>query len=218
MNFFAIENTAFEILAYPISYIELIGTLFGLLSVYLASKANVWTWGTGIVNEIFLCILFFQVQLYADMFLQIYFLVVTLYGWYYWKRKVSKNTITMLDFQTKIVLGIAIGFLTGLSGFFFSHIHLYLPIYFKLPATYPFIDSFIMVASMVATLLLANKKIESWYLWFVIDIICVILYVKKEIYFLAFEYLIFLGLATYGLVNWKKQIKVVNKNKQNVPV
>ena len=65
MHFIEIENIAFKILDYPVSYVELIGTLFGLASVYFASRANILTWGTGIVNEIFLFILFFQVQLYV---------------------------------------------------------------------------------------------------------------------------------------------------------
>ena len=73
MTFFDINTIAFEVIGYPVSYVELIGTLFGLISVYFASRANILTWPTGIINEFFLFILFFQVQLYADMFLQVYF-------------------------------------------------------------------------------------------------------------------------------------------------
>jgi len=60
--------------------------------------------------------------------------------------------------------------------------------------------------SIVATILLAQKKIETWYLWIVVDIVCVFLFFKKGVVFLALEYLVFLGLATYGLLNWKKQL------------
>ena len=76
MHFFDIASAAFTVIGYPISYVELIGTLFGLISVYFASRANILTWSTGIVNEVFLFILFFQVHLYADMFLQVYFFVL----------------------------------------------------------------------------------------------------------------------------------------------
>ena len=93
MTFFDINNTVFTILDYPISYVELIGTLFGFISVYLATKANILTWGTGIVNELFLFMMFFQIQLYADMFLQVYFFVVTLFGWYNWKKMPKQNSI-----------------------------------------------------------------------------------------------------------------------------
>lgn len=204
-QFFEISNIAFEVLGYPISYIELIGTLFGLVSVYFASRANILTWAMGIVNELFLFILFFQVQLYADMFLQVYFFVVTLYGWYNWKQNPNEIRITYSDLKTKIWLVITIIIVTLIAGFLFSYIHLYLPQYFKIKAAYPYADSFVMILSVIATILLALKKIETWYLWIIVDLVCVFLFFKKGIVFLGLEYLIFLGLATYGLLNWKKQ-------------
>src|SRR4051794_32655767 len=94
MQFFQIENIAFHVMGYPLSYIELIGTLFGLISVYYASKADILTWPTGIINEVFLFVLFYQVQLYADMFLQIYFLIVTVFGWYKWKSNTANVPVT----------------------------------------------------------------------------------------------------------------------------
>jgi nicotinamide mononucleotide transporter len=205
MTFFDINNIAFEIINHQISYVELIGTLFGLLSVYFASRVNIITWATGIINEVFLFLLFFQIQLYADMFLQVYFFVITIYGWYNWKQKPKRNSITMTKLKTKLWLIVTIIIGTFFSGFLFTNLHLYLPHYFKVQATYPFTDSFVMVLSVVATILLAQKKIETWYLWIIVDIVCVFLFFKKGIIFLAFEYLVFLGLATYGLLNWKQQ-------------
>jgi nicotinamide mononucleotide transporter len=206
MNFFEIKNIAFQIWDYPISYVELIGTLFGLASVYFASKANILTWGTGIVNEVFLFILFFQVQLYADMFLQVYFFIVTIYGWYNWKTNTTEKMVSEINFRNKLLLAAAIFIFSLVSGFLFYTIHLYLPEYFKVKAACPFIDSFVMVSSIVATILLAKKKIENWYLWIAIDLVCVVLYFKKGVYFLSMEYFIFLGLASYGLCHWKKQL------------
>lgn len=207
MNFFEIKNIAIQIWDYPVSYIELIGTLFGLYSVYFASRANILTWATGIVNEIFLFILFFQVQLYADMFLQLYFLVVTIYGWYNWKTNNAEKINSKINFKNKLLIAATIIILTTIFGFLFLNIHLYLPNYFKIKAAFPIIDSFIMILSIVATILLAKKKIENWYLWIAVDIVCVGLYFKKGIYFLSLEYLIFLGLSLYGLYNWRKQLK-----------
>jgi len=206
MTFFDINNIAFTVLNYPISYVELIGTLFGFVSVYLASRANILTWGTGIINELFLFIMFFQIQLYADMFLQVYFFVVTLYGWYNWKKKPKQNSITSITFRAKLwTIGIII---TGtfITGFLFSNIHLYLPRYFAIEAAYPYIDAFVMILSILATILLAQKKIETWHLWIIIDVVCVFLFFKKGVVFLALEYFIFLGMAVNGLLNWKKQL------------
>ena len=206
MTLFDINNIAYEIIGYQISYVELIGTLFGLISVYLATKTNILTWATGIINELFLFILFFQVKLYADMFLQVFFFVVTLYGWYNWKQMPKENDITKTELKTKIWLLSAIVVGTTIVGFLISNIHMYLPQYFKTEASYPYADSFVMVLSIVATILLAQKKIEAWYLWIAVDIVCVFLFYKKGITFLALEYFVFLGLATYGFLNWKKQL------------
>lgn len=206
MGFFNLNNVAFEIIGYPISYIEMIGSLFGLISVYLATKTNILTWATGFVNELFLFILFFQVQLYADMFLQVFFFTVTLYGWYNWKKILKENSITKTTLKTKIFTICTIIVATTLVGFLISNIHWYLPQYFKTEASYPYIDSFVMVSSIIATILLAQKKIETWYLWIIVDIVCMFLFFKKGIAFLALEYFVFLGLATYGFLNWKKQL------------
>jgi nicotinamide mononucleotide transporter len=206
MHVFNIADTAFTSIGYPISYVELIGTLFGLISVYFASRANILTWGTGIVNEVFLFILFFQVRLYADMFLQVYFLVVTIYGWYNWNNARVDKKIRTMGSKARWVTAVTIIAGSVISGFLIKNIHLYLPGYFRVAAAYPFTDSLVMVLSIVATILLAKKTIENWLLWILVDAVCVVLYYKKEVYFLSLEYLVFLGLATYGLLNWKKQL------------
>ncbi|MDR6945071.1 nicotinamide riboside transporter PnuC [Mucilaginibacter pocheonensis] len=206
MHFFEIANTAFTVIGYPISYVELIGTVFGLISVYFASRANILTWSTGIVNEVFLFILFFQVHLYADMFLQVYFFIVTIYGWYNWNTTTVENKIAAINTKARWLIAAVIIVGSLLSGLLIENIHLYLPGYIKVAAAYPFTDSLVMVLSIIATVLLAKKKIENWHLWILVDAICVVLYFKKGVYFLSLEYLIFLGLASYGLYHWKKQL------------
>lgn len=207
MHFFDINNIAFSVLGYSVSYVELIGTLFGLISVYYASRANILTWPTGIVNEFFLFLLFFQVQLYADMFLQVYFFIVTVYGWYNWKTNTIEKKITALTSRSRLLIAALVIAGTIVFGYLFRNIHILLPAYFATPASYPFADSLIMVLSIIATILLAKKKIENWVLWITADVICVALYFKKQINFLALEYLVFLGLASYGLYHWNQQLK-----------
>jgi nicotinamide mononucleotide transporter len=206
MNFFDVTNIAISVLGYPISYIELIGTVFGLISVYYASKANVLTWPTGIINEIALFVLFFQIQLYADMLLQVFFLVVTVFGWYNWQNKTEEVPISRMQGRMVTVYGIVLLAGTILTGMIIQQFHLWMPAYFPLPTTYPYADSFVMVASMLATFLLAKKRIETWILWIVVDVVSVVLYLVKGVYFLSLEYVVFLGLATYGLLQWRKKM------------
>lgn len=203
MSIFDIQSTAFEFAGYPVSVIELAGTIFGLISVFLASRTNILTWPTGIVNEFFLFLLFYQLQLYADMFLQVYFFAVTLYGWYFWKQGKHREEITRMSPRIRILLAITLLPLTLICGFLISRLHQLLPAFFSNPASYPYSDSFVMVGSIVATMLLARKKIETWYLWIAVDLTCVGIYFQKGTLFLALEYLIFLFLAAYGLRNWK---------------
>jgi len=206
MGVFSIGNVAFSVLDYSVSYIELIGTLFGLISVYYASKANILTWSTGIINEVALFILFFQVQLYADMFLQVYFFVVTIFGWYRWKHNTAIIPVTTGSIRLQLIL-LVLG--TVAAGMIIRNLHQWLPGYFPLPAAYPFADSFVMVGSILATVLLARKQLENWYLWIIVDVVSIVLYLIKGIYFLSLEYIIFLGLASFGLYSWKKQLSNV---------
>lgn len=205
MNFFDLGNTAFELWGYPLSWLELVGTLFGLVSVWLAGRAHIGTWPTGIVNEVCLFALFYQVQLYADMALQVYFFGVTLYGWYHWKARPGTKPIGTLSQRWRLIYLLLLAAGTMLAGPFFGNIHLYWPQWFTTPAAYPYWDTFVMVASILATVLLARKRIETWYLWLAVDVVCIVLFALKGVYFLAAEYVVFLVLAAAGLQRWRTQ-------------
>jgi nicotinamide mononucleotide transporter len=207
MNYLDINHIAFTIMGYPLSYIELLGTLFGLISVYYASRANVLTWPTGIINEVALAALFYQVQLYADMLLQVFFFVVTIFGWYQWKSNKADVPITRLSVRNRqwYIVSLLAG--TILLGTCIRNLPHWLPVYFPHPAAYPYVDSFVTVASILATILLAKKQLENWICWIVVDVISVGLYLVKGINFLSIEYVIFLGLASWGLWQWRKKLR-----------
>jgi len=202
---FDIHNLFIEIFGYPLSYAELTATVFGLLCVYWASKEKIGTWPAGIVNEVFLFAVFFQVQLYANMFLQVVFFFCSIYGWYKWKPGKKEIKITRLKFKGLLFVALIIPVGTLLTGYLIGNIHTLLPQYFKQTSAYPYIDSFVMVISIVASILLAKKKFESWVLWVINDVVCVILYYLQGIYFIALEYLVLLFLASYGLYNWHRK-------------
>lgn len=203
---FDISNIIAEIWGYPLSYAELIGTVFGLICVYLASRENVLTWPAGIVNELFFFVIFFQVHLYANMFLQVIFFFSTMYGWYKWKNdRGGDESVTRMVFREVAIFSLAAVVLTGITGYLISHVNQYFPRYFE-KASYPYIDSLVMVLSVIATILLARKKLENWVLWVIIDVISVILYFLQGVYFIALEYLILLGIASFGLFNWTKKM------------
>lgn len=206
MSIFDIENIAFTVLGYDLSYIELIGTLFGFISVILAARADILTWPTGIINEAAFFILFYQVHLYSDMYLQVYFLGVTIYGWYYWKNQNDSRSITALSKKWRLRILLFLVVATLLSGYFISKVHLYFPGLFSQPASYPYWDALTTMTSIVATILLSRKVIETWVLWIIVDLISVVLYLLKGIHLVAIEYFIFLIICIVGAINWSKKL------------
>jgi len=206
MSFFSVENIAFTLFNYPLSFVELVATLFGLVSVFLASRSSVLTWPTGILNECGFFLVFFQVQLYADMFLQIFFLLVTLYGWYHWRKLDVQKNIILISRKTLLILLAILIFSTIFVGSMVTRLHDFFPLIFQKQAASPYIDSFVTTASVIATFLLAKKILQTWIFWIIVDVISIGLFLSRGIYFVALEYVIFLAMAVYGYFYWRKNL------------
>ena len=212
---FDVKETFFTVFENKVSYVEFIGTVLGLISVFLAARANIFTWPTGILNAIFFLVIFFQIHLYSDMFLQMYFCGMGVYGWFSWKYKAAhqQSAIRTLSNADRLRLAIFIVAVTLLIGTLISQIHLILPQIFDHPATYPYIDTFIAISSILATILLARRIFETWVLWVTVDITSIGLYSVKGVKLIAIEFVIFLGLAMLGVFSWyrlwkeKEQVK-----------
>jgi nicotinamide mononucleotide transporter len=205
-NILSLEFIIFSILNYPVSLLELIGILSGLICVYTAAKNYIITWPIGIFNSICFFFLFYQVQLYSDMLLQIYFFGSSIYGWTYWqKRKGIEIPITAL--KRKIFLVLSLGII--ISSYLLGEFAIMLPdlglTYFQLPPSYPYFDAFTTTASIVANFLLARRISQSWYLWVAVDIVCIVIYFMKGIDLVAIEYVVFLVIALFGVYYWDQE-------------
>ena len=211
ITFFSKDNIVLNILNYPMSWVELLGTIFNLVAVWLSAKEKISSWWLGIIGVMLFFILFYQVNLYADMTLQIFFFITNCIGWYQWsnpptgKENINNELIiSALHNRTRIFMSIAIIVTTVFLGYFFLHIHEYFPRYFPRAAAFPYLDSFIMAGSIAAQLLLMSKKSESWVLWIIVDTLAVFVYAQKEIYLTSILYFIFLIIAYKGFSEWKK--------------
>jgi nicotinamide mononucleotide transporter len=212
VEFFSVNTTFFTILNYPMSYIEFFGTIFSLWSVWLVVRNNVLTWPVGLVGIILFLFLFYQIQLYSDLVEQIFYIGATFYGWFIWlhpktKREADEHNQLKIKYNSKnsniiYIATIVVG--TLFLGYTMSKIHILLPHLFSAPASFPYLDAFTTVMSFAATILMAKKKINCWYLWILVDIIGIVLYYNKGTIFLSLLYLIFLILATKGYFDWKK--------------
>ena len=201
---FDVTETFFTAFEHNVSYVEFIGTLFGLISVFLAARANILTWPTGIANAIFFLAIFYQIHLYSDMFLQLYFCGMGVYGWFSWKHMAGQpqSPIRTLSNSQRLRLAAFIATVTLIIGTLIARIHLLLPRVFDHPASYPYVDTFIAVSSILATILLARRIFETWVLWVIVDITSIGLYSVKGVKLIAIEFCIFLCLAVLGVFSW----------------
>jgi nicotinamide mononucleotide transporter len=213
LNFFDIHHILVTVFGYELSYIEAFGTLFGLICVWLGARENIWNWPVGLLNIIAFFIIFYQVRLYSDMFLQIYFFCIGIYGWIKWTRhRQQDKPVAILSQKRRWTLVFIIIAASIALGFVVKNIHHIAPKIFPVPAAFPFIDSFIAVCSIVANVLLAKRILENWVLWVLIDFICVFVYAIKNVRFISLEYGILLIISAYGLWQWIRLYKAVPKN------
>jgi nicotinamide mononucleotide transporter len=214
MAFFDIEKIFFVLWSYPVSYLEFFGWLSGVVAVALSARAHLWSWPIGIINVTLSFFLFFQVQLYPDMLLQVFFFVTNLMGWWRWAhprqgeedRKNELRVSFLMGNETFVVLLVGI-IGTALLGTFASYLHDWVPSVFSKPSASPYLDSFITVMSILATFYMIQKKVECWIIWILVDLVATYLYFVRDIKFYSMLYLIFTVIASYALWNWVREYR-----------
>lgn len=179
---------------------EWIAAILSAVSVYLSARENIWSWPTAIVSVAMYAFVFLKAGLYSDAGLQVYFLLVSIYGWYEWlhggenrsRLHVSKATAKawLLSAVVGVVFWVILGVLTSkLRG-----------------VSLPFLDSGLTTLSVIAQLMMTRKILENWILWIVADVVYVPMYVYKGLYPTAGLYAVFLALAIMGLVQWRRSL------------
>jgi nicotinamide mononucleotide transporter len=181
---------------------EFIAVVFGLLSVWFARKENIWVYPTGIINVLIYVYLCYFAGLYADMGINAFYFIMSVYGWYNWARKVDSThhvPITKLSARELVI------YLTAMMVFYF--IIRYILRNFT-PSTVPDLDSFTTSLFIIAMWLMALKKIENWIAWIIGDAMVIPLFAYKGLAFTSVQYLVFLGLAIAGYIEWRKKLPV----------
>lgn len=230
MDFFSTANTLVQIplwgSVYDLSYIEAVGTIAGLLCILLASLEKTINYLFGLINVSLFAVIFFQIQLYANLLLQIFFFVANIYGWYAWSRVTSsqqaelkirwlslpKAAITLvisvvaiiyLTFNIDAVFGVLARWAVELLNLFGAN--LAMPTIE--PDAFPFWDSAMTILSVVAMILMTRKYVENWLLWVIINVISIVIFFIQGVYAMSLEYLILLGIALNGSRLWIKSAK-----------
>ncbi len=182
--------------------VEIVGVAFGLLSVYLTVRENIWCWPAGLVSVVAYAALFFEIKLYADMLLQAFFFITSVQGWYLWRYGGSNRSELPISFLSRRQ---AISMLVGLVAAV-AIIGVLLDRFTD--ASIPFWDATISGGSVLAQLLLMRKKFENWYVWIAVDVISIGVYAYKGIYLTSGLYVVFLVLAIGGLLAWRRSLRL----------
>ena len=170
---------------------EFVAAAFGVISVFLSTRQNVWSWPTSLINVTMYTVIFLQQTLYGLMAIQVFFAVVSVYGWYQWLRGgVAKTELKVSRTSPRLA---AILFSVGALG--------WVGLYFALRATNdssPLIDAFFFAVSLVAQWMMARKLVECWPIWVAINCISVPFFLIRHNFFTAGQYAVFLVLAISG--------------------
>jgi nicotinamide mononucleotide transporter len=181
--------------------IELVASILGLLCVWLTVRQNILCWPTGLAMVSLYIAIFFNAKLYSDMLLQCVYVVLQLYGWYAWLHGgLDQASLTVHRLPARhilpwcwmgVLLSLALGTLMRTVT----------------DASYPYVDAFATVASLIAQWFMGRKILESWLVWILVDVVSIGLYLAKGLYPTAVLYAVFLGLATHGWFAWRNSWK-----------
>jgi nicotinamide mononucleotide transporter len=184
------------------SLLELTAVVFAVLYLVLAIKENVWCWFFGFLSTLIYLFIFWDVSLYSESLLQIFYLAMSVYGWWQWTHFDSSQS-ELKEIQQWSILKhtgiiVAAGFGSLALGFFMSQ---------YTSAAFPYIDAATTLFAIVATYMVAQKIIENWIYWMVIDSVSIYLYINRELYLTALLFLLYVALCFVGYFSWRKHME-----------
>lgn len=186
--------------------LEVVAVFFGIASVFYSMRERIWVYPTGIVSTLIYVWICFEYKLYADMGINAYYFIMSIYGWYVWTHPTENQDILPTTWMNGKEWGYSI-LLFGIS----YPVLVYLLIYFT-DSDVPYWDSFTTASAFVGMWLMAKKKVENWIFWILTDLVSVPLYFYKGLLLTSFQFLFFTILATMGLFAWIKSAKIYAKS------
>jgi len=190
-------------------YIEILGAISGLLYLYFAIRQKIWLWPLGLITSALYIYVFYGERLYADMGMNIYYVVISIYGWYYWLHgSGSQETNTLRISRLTQKLGVILLIITACIYVVLVYMLKKLPELLNVEVSeLLYWDAFTTAASIVATWMLARKIIQHWLIWIVVDAVSLGLYVYKGMYPTVVLFLVYTLMAFKGYIEWKKEIQ-----------
>lgn len=185
------------------NWVEIAGAVLSVIYLYLSIREKSALWIFGFISSLLYIFVFFESKLYADMSLSFYYLGVSIFGWITWQQKTTQLQDTKLHItrisDKKQLLQYVLGTLI-------AYLAYYLILQYLTDSTIPAADSVVGALSVIATWMLAKKKIENWLIWIVVDAFAAGLYFYKELYPTAILFVIYTVMAVVGYKQWKKTL------------
>ncbi len=184
--------------------IELLGAVLGIAYIFFSIRQSILTWPVGLLTSVLYVWVFFASKLYADMGLQMYYVVISIYGWYEWLRGNQSNHSVPIKVSR---LSSKLGFMLSIvSLFLFFLIWFILKNYTDSPV--PMADALSTALSIVATWMLARKILEHWLVWIFVDAFSIGLFIYKDLLPTVILFVVYTVMAVAGFIEWKKEIVV----------
>ena len=185
------------------NYLEILGTIVGVIYLILEYRASVYLWIAGIIMPAIYIFVYYQAGLYADFGINVYYLLAAVYGWILWKWKKGDNGIVeKVDLPITQMSGRYYPPLIVVFGVAWMGIAYILANYTNSDVVW--FDSFTTALSIVGMWMLAHKYLEQWLAWIAVDVVSSGLYVYKELYFTAVLYAVYAIIAIFGYIKWKQ--------------
>lgn len=182
--------------------VEVSGAVLGIAYIFLSIRQHIFTWPVGLLTSALYIYVFFQSRLYAVMALQVYYVGISIYGWYYWLKGNPDQDDDLPVTNTPRKLWIP---LPAISAVLFLLIA-YMLIHFT-DSPIPYWDALTTALSITATWMLARKYVETWLIWVVADFISMVLYATRDLWATVVLFAVYTGMAVVGYIQWKKGMK-----------
>jgi nicotinamide mononucleotide transporter len=186
------------------SFIEILAALSGIISVWFSRKASIWVYPTGLIPTVFYIWISYDAQLIGEAVVNLYYTIMSLYGWYNWLRRDEKHELIVQVSRSNRT-----GWMLQLSFFTSTYLVLFLSLnYLKeafFPGAIPWADALASAAAFTGMWLMTRKKLESWIWWIITNMASMPLYYSKGYIFTAVYYFILLILAILGYIEWRKK-------------
>lgn len=180
--------------------LELAATLVTLLCVILGVKRSLWQFPVGIVGTALFLVVVWQNRIYANAALQIFFVGVQFYGWWYWLKGAQGHRPPIRSTNSWLVISACVAaFAVALA---MSPL-----LAMWTPSTTPLIDGCTFTFSVVAQVLLDRKRIETWPVWTIVNVLSVWLYATQKLWLFTALYVFFFFNAFWGWWEWRNAMR-----------